>query len=278
MIDIDALFQETRAALSGAALVSFEWWARTARLAIDAEDWPTALDRLARLSDVLRDHADAQTALLALELTCCLRGNLPGRVDVALNRWTPGPSTALLRGVMAEAVTAKNQAALVVAKQVTAKAPGFGFGWAAQAEIQEQRQAWSEAAKSWTFAQADLGSRARIRAGIASLRAGDAHTGRAMLRDAAIGPEVFDWVVLGWASSRFWTDRLRAYDMLADAFAADQRAEPNAPRSLAQLRDLLAAVIEQLPLTLTAIEHERLSDLVGLLDPLEQASATHALN
>lgn len=274
MIDFDALFRETRETSSRNA-VRYEWWLRTSRLAVAAQDWPTALDRLARAPDAVQQDPHANTALLAIELACCIGGNLPGRVEGALARWQVSDDLSLLDPVLVESISAANQAAIATATQLTRRVPDYACAWAAVAELHERGENWAAAAQAWKHISTPS---AALRFGVAAMHAGDARTGRTVLRGIEPSRETFAWTVLGWLASPKWTDRIRAYDMVADAIAAELRAEPGRRPSMTALRELVRAIVSRLPVAITADEGDRLREVANLaFDPTEYAAAAQTI-
>ncbi len=282
MTDIDRLFDATRkSTLGGADSISFEWWHRTSRLAFDAQDWPTALDRLARLGDLVKADDEARTAVLGLALTACIRGNVPGRVETAIAQWNsvPGLYFDLLRGAVDLAATQDTRSAEITLDLVSKRLPYWPYVWSACGERYDRLGQWALSAAAWQKAEAGLGERAVLRVGVAAMHAGNVKQGRESLRQITPDAQNFAWVMTGWVASHRWFDRLRAYDALDDVLAAELRAEPGLGRpALSIIQDTLRAILLLIPPLLSNDEYERLDELVRkAFDPLESAAAIQRL-
>lgn len=272
------LFENVRPTLRGADVFAFEWFVRTARLACDAQDWPTAVDRAMRLSDFVRDDVVASAAVAGIYLCAAADGNLVGRVSAARSLLPTHSHTAveILRPALSHLLESPNRAADRALEAVAAALP-LPQVIAVLAQRREGQGAWQQAFESWTQVEEDSDA-ARLRAGAAAFRAGRPAEGRRRLRGADIPPTDLVWVALAQACSAGFYDRLRGYDLLRDALDGERRALPGARPPMAALRDAVLAVVANLPPAINDSELERLDELVSqALDAAPRQAATEAL-
>lgn len=261
--------------LRGADVFSFEWTLRTARLACDAEDWPTAIDRLVKLATFVRADAQASTATAGLALCACADGNLPGRVESALHLLPHDNAEALdlLKPVLQHLAEHQTLGARNVLLGLRRHLPEWPWAAAALALRLEAEGSWSAAYENWVAAESTL-PEARLRAGVAAMHAGKITEARERLRGQILAPENFAWVTLAWTKSPGRFDRFRGYDALEDALAAERRAEPGQRPALDTLQTLCKAIVQHTRPTLDQSEFERLQDIVRLaFDASEDTAA-----
>lgn len=259
--------------LRGADVFSFEWASRTARLACDAADWPTALDRLVKLTTHASGDSAAHMAIVGLAMCACADGHLAGRVEGVLGLLGPAETGVLeiLKPAVQHLSDVPSHAAEMLLIGLSNRFPAWPWASTSLALRLEREERWDLAFEAWKKAESVL-PEARLRAGVAALHAGRMSAGRDRLRGLPWEPDSLAWVALAWTQSSGRFDRFRGYDILEDTLRAERRAEPGLRPPLGALQDVCRAVVNRTRPLLDEDEFARLSDLVQLaFDPLEAA-------
>ncbi len=271
-------FENTRDCLTATNRAAGEWWIRTGLIAVDAEDWPTAFDRLSKLADFESElTASAWSELVEALLFACVKGKLHSRVDSVIARmgpkaWPDGNLSAATDVLRRITFVPESQVALQAAKSLQRHFPNAARAQYAAAIVYEAREEPVKAADGYAAAasltkSSSMAQHSWFRAACTLLRnRRQTGRGRELIKkvDRSLLPaeELLLYAAAMFHSS-FFLDRRRALDVLEDVVQLVSQNRPDAVQySTTQLKAVIRECVANLPQDATDDEFDRLIELI----------------
>lgn len=266
---------------------AIQWWLKTTRIGVGAEDWVAACDRITSLSTAW-EKAEMERGwdhLCAAILLICFEGKLQKRARGVLNLHAKlSDSPKALYAVLEQCAAARDNqigVCLEIAKVVSSLLPHSALPLATHAHLLEKKLKWREAAALWKSAMTLAPTDAyKLRAGAALAHAGAREEARSFLKARPAFQLNIDealWWAPAMASSPSKFDRIRVWDFLSDEAQLAAKARPEARLEVDEVKKLARVALSFAPEVLDEDELDRIRESLQPFADLEIENRIRAL-